>query len=51
MDSRQALDELQKWVMGERLGLFTNDPDFHPKYEVLKKIGNKIRELKILVDT
>lgn len=41
-----ALDNVQKWVMQQRIALHTNDPDFHPKYETLKAVGKKIREEK-----
>ena len=41
-----VLDELQEWVMKERIELVPLTPDFDAKYTTLKAVGAKIRALR-----
>lgn len=40
------LDLLQDWLMQQRIELFTNDKDYWVKHDLLKAVGQKIRELR-----
>ena len=38
--------ELLQWLMGQRLSLQKNDPDFFVKHDTLKTVSVKVREMR-----